>query len=333
MDTLNVFKSIEQATRRAEPFFSQFLADALRVSLGGDRTLFDALWRLAAPAGWDPPRNAEVKSEHHTGEYRRIDLCIFADNGPAQRVLGLEIKTSSASAQPGQLEAYFAGLAEKFGAANVIIAYLTPFNRSRAGEAAHTLPTVRAFEAFATTVEHARHLSWLDVADIPWDGGPTWSLFRTHVRNVIAPEAKRNPTILRNRSFHDFFGEEAAMRFWEQLALIGVCPTESGAQLDLERLATDPGMLVRALEVLVDGAEGAGPEKQNKFGDSLRERFLESTWRTVHEALFDMPRRFPSMWIEGKKDYALRVAHPRHRSGVSLLRSKGPAMLETGRPR
>ena len=333
MDTLNVFKSIEQATRRPEPFFSQFLADALSVSLVGDRTLFDALWRLAAPEEWEPPHCARVKPEQHTGEHRRIDICIFADDGPVRRVLGLEIKTSSASAQPGQLEAYSNGLAKKFGAANVAIAYLTPFNRSRAGEAAHTLPTVRAFEAFANTVEHARHLSWLDVADIPWDGGPSWRLFRTHIRSAIASDTKLNLTILRNRSFHDFFGEEAAVRFWEQLALIGVRPTETGAQLDLERLKVDPGMLVRALEILVDGAEGAGPEKQDKFDCSLRERFLESTWRTVHEALFGMPRRFPNMWLEGKKDYALRVAHPRHRSGVSLVTSKGPAMLETGRPR
>ena len=160
-----------------------------------------------------------------------------------------------------------------------------------------------------------------------------WNLFRTHIRDEIASGNKLNASLLRNRSFHDFFGEEAAMRFWEQLALIDVYPTETGAQLDLKRLKDDPGVLVRALEILVDGAEGTGPEKQNKFADKLRERFLVSEWRAVHETLFDMPLRFPNVWLEGQNDYALRVAHPRHRSGVSLLRSKGPAMLETGRPR
>ena len=333
MDTLNVFSSIERATRRPEPFHSQFLADALSVSLGGDRTLFDALWRLAAPEGWDPPCNAEVKSELHTGEQRRIDICIFANDGPARRVLGLEVKTSSASAQPGQLEAYFTGLSEKFGAANVAIAYLTPFNRRRAGEAAHTLPTVRSFEAFAATVEHARHLSWLDVADIPWDGDSAWRQFQSHIRSEIASDKKRNPDMLRNRSFNVFFGEEASGRFWEQLAQIGVRPTESGAKLNLERLEVDPGVLVRALETLVVETQDTRTGRQDKFAEELREPFLNCKWRAVHEALFDMPRRFPNVWLKGKKDYALRVAHPGHGSGVSLLRSKGPAMLETGRPR
>ena len=236
MKTVNVFKSIELATRSPEPFFSQFLADALRISLEGDRTLFDALWRQAMPEEWEPPSNPKLNLEYHTGEHRRIDICIFAHDGPAPRVLGLEIKTSSASARTGQLETYHEGLAKKYGPTNVAIAYLTPFNCQRAGETANALPTVRAFEEFSSTVDHARHLSWLDVADIPWDGGPVWRLFRKHIRDDIASDKKLSLAKLRNRSFDDFFGEEAAMRYWDELALIGVRPSETGAQLDLDRL-------------------------------------------------------------------------------------------------
>ena len=334
MKTVNVFKSIELATRSPEPFFSQFLADALRISLEGDRTLFDALWRQAMPEEWEPPSNPKLNLEYHTGEHRRIDICIFAHDGPAPRVLGLEIKTSSASARTGQLETYHEGLAKKYGPTNVAIAYLTPFNCQRAGETANALPTVRAFEEFSSTVDHARHLSWLDVADIPWDGGPVWRLFRKHIRDDIASDKKLSLAKLRNRSFDDFFGEEAAMRYWDELALIGVRPSETGAQLDLDRLKDDPAVLVRALEILVHASRNTRSTRQDDFRTELHEPFLNSDWRTIHEAVFDMSQRFANVWLKGEKNYALRVPHPsRSGSSVSLLRSKGHAVLETGRPR
>ena len=52
---LNVFTTIHKATHRIEPFHSQFLADALDDSIRGDQSLFDAVWRLAAPSGWELP--------------------------------------------------------------------------------------------------------------------------------------------------------------------------------------------------------------------------------------------------------------------------------------
>ena len=46
---MNIFETIERVSGTYEPYHSRFLADALEDSLGGDRSLFDAVWRLAAP--------------------------------------------------------------------------------------------------------------------------------------------------------------------------------------------------------------------------------------------------------------------------------------------
>ena len=60
--------------------------------------------------------------------------------------------------------------------------------------------------------------------------------------------------------------------------------------------------------------------------------FLDSAYADFHRSLFDLTRsRY--LWLQGKKNYGIRVAHENHRSGVSLLTSKGPNRLEIGRPR
>ena len=79
----------------------------------------------------------------------------------------------------------------------------------------------------------------------------------------------------------------------------------------------------------VRGAEG----KRDAFDDALRERFLAATTASVHRAIFGLATEHENVWIEGKLDYGLRVAHPAHRNGVSLLTSRGVDRVEVGRPR
>ena len=331
---LNVFDSIRNATHRTEPFHSQFLADALIASREGERSLFDALWQLAAPDGWVVPDRAEVHTELHTGDGRRIDICIVDDTGPTKRVLGIEVKTSSASARSNQLEAYHQGLIERHPGADIAMAYLTPFNRQRAGDAADKFPTIAVFEEFAGKFEHARHLSWLDVAEIEWDGREIWRQHQSHVRDVISSQRKLECDALRNHSFDEFFGVEPAEKFWEALAEMGIFPDETGAEIDLAKLDAHAGLLTRAFEILIHDGEGvAESRKSDKFSYEQRQPFITSGHREFHEALFDLSRRFNNVWVKGTKDYAIRVAHRRYGSGVSVVRSKGSALLETGRPR
>ena len=173
MAPLNVFETIRSTTGRIEPFHSQFLADALDASLNGDRSLFEGFWELAKPPDWPIPRKATVKTEQDAGNGRRIDLCIQDDE--RRRILGIEVKTTSASVNAGQLEAYEQGLVHKNPGFDIAIAYLTPFNRKRAGKAGDSLNTVQLFQAFAKESSRAgQHVSWLDVAELSWDGRGIW---------------------------------------------------------------------------------------------------------------------------------------------------------------
>ena len=331
---LNVFNSIRKATHRTEPFHSQFLADALIASTQSDQSLFDAVWRLAAPEGWNVPDSPDVHTEHHTGDGRRIDICIVDDTGPKKRVLGIEVKTSSASAQSNQLETYHQGLTERHPGAHIAIAYLTPFNRQRAGDAASRLRTIREFERFERKFEHARHVSWLDVAEIEWDGRDIWRQHQSYVRDVISSQRKLKRDALGNHSFDELLGAEPAGQFWEALAEMDIFPDETGAEIDLTNLDLDASLFARAFEILILEGDGVAKSvKSDHFGDAQRQPFIRSPHREFHEAMFDLSRRFENVWVKGEKDYAIRVAHRRYRSGVSLVRSKGSTLLETGRPR
>ena len=135
--------------------------------------MFDGIWNLCAPADWAPPGSAAVTNESPLVGAQRIDILIV--DKETGLVVGIEVKTSRASARSGQLEGYLEGLRKDHDEDKIAIAYLTPFNRRHAeaiiGEDAGALSTVMVFEAFRSTFERARHVSWLDVAGIDWDGG------------------------------------------------------------------------------------------------------------------------------------------------------------------
>ena len=98
---INIFETLGRTTSRHEVFHTQYLADALTISLEGDRSLFDQVWQLVAPVEWDVPEDATVVSEKVLHGGRRIDLLI-ADPKYC-RVVGVEVKTVDTSAQLGQL--------------------------------------------------------------------------------------------------------------------------------------------------------------------------------------------------------------------------------------
>ena len=335
MSGLNVFETIARVTDRMEPFHSRFLVDALRASLSGERSLFEGFWNLAAPPDWPVPHGATVEAEPSVGEGKRIDLIITdSDQG---MVLGIEVKTKSASAKPGQLEDYERGLVSvlKKRDRKIAISFLTPFNRKRAGDMADSLPTVRLFEQFArTSGRAAQHVSWLDVADLPWDGRDIWQQHQAYVRDIISSKDKLKPNVARNRTFCEFFGEGAAGLFWEALNELDICPEDTGVRIDLKTYTADPESLTRVFHILVEQGEGISRGKRrDQFPDKLRERFLDSRWYAFHEAIFDLSRQYSNVWIDGKKDYGVRVTHKRHSGGVSLVTTDGPHILKIGKPR
>ena len=329
---MNIFESIGRTTRRIEPFHSQFLADALQESIGGDRSLFEAVWRLTTPDEWEAPTRATIAAEEGVPGQGRIDICITCES-PTRRIAGIEVKTTDSSATQGQLERYLRGLAEKFDGHEVAIAYLTPFNRQWAPDKADALPTVKAFDEFVKTHRTARHVSWLDVAAIPWNGRELWRQHQLYVYQHISSHKKLRVSAARDRSLDQFLGDEPVAAFWEALSDLGI-ESQSGADTDItlgdfghEQDFADK--LAQPFQTLVtDGDVFHGANKTNKFPADLRRQFLDSPHRKVHEALFAFAERHSHVWVQGEKDYGVRVAHRSHSSGVSLLRSDGPEHLK-----
>ena len=333
---MNIFETIGRVTSGIEQYHSQFLVDALTDSLNGDRSLFDAVWQLVAPPGWEIPTHAVVSSEERV-ERGSVDICVYCAS-PQERVVGIEVKTVDASATPGQLERYREGLARKHPGAAVQIAYLTPFNRQRAGDAAGSRPTIREFGAFSNQFPQARHISWLDVADIPWDGNFLWKQHQAYVTGHISAQSKLQVNTEWNRNLSVFFGEEVTQRFWEELALLGIYAGDNGASIDFAEFRGDlPSFtraLVRAFEVLLESESvSRNATRADSFADNLRRRFLDSEYSDVHSALFQLAEVHPFVWVEGKENYGVRTAHRNHRNGVSLFRSNEPDRIMVGERR
>ncbi len=333
----NIFESIKKTTHRIEPFHSQFLGDALDASLTGDRALFDEIWKLCAPADWAPPARAEISTEFGLDGAQRIDVLI--KDRETGRVLGIEVKTSRASARAGQLEGYLQGLRNNGNVTeNIALAYLTPFNRARAervlGDDAATLSTVKVFDEFHRTFDRSRHVSWLDVADVDWAaGGEIWSQHRAYVRDHMANGDRLKGTLERNRSLDRFFSAEAVEAFWDLvLALSGGDRSDDGATIDLVRLDGTAGDLSRALAILIEDDEHVSRHREaaDRFDDALREPFFDSPYREVHESVFALAGRYRHVWVQGTRNYGLRVAHKGPSGGVSLVTSHGVDRLKIG---
>ena len=339
---MNIFETIECVTSRTEPFHSRFLADALEESLkNGRRTLFERVWALVAPSGWDIPESPEILREVSlpTGS---IDI-VIRTGGQSEQIVGIEVKTNEESTTKGQLKRYRIGLKTKYRDAELAIAYLTPFNEERAKQkaglnAAKSLPTVREFKEFSKAFPCSKHVSWLDVADICWDD-MLWGQHREYVRKHISSSALLKEQ--RNRTLDHFLDKRPVQRFRKGLAnlQIEVGDLSEDINIDLKEFADDlPSFtkgLVKVMDTLIreGGRVSRNPRTPKEDAFKNRHKYLQSSLSEVHEALFRLVDRYDYVWLEGEGDYAVRIAHDDHRSnGVSLIRSVGPCrLLVTGK--
>ena len=343
---VNIFESMRRVTKRQEPFHTQYLSDALTTSLERDRSLFDKVWLLLAPDAWSVPESASVEAEKALPCGRRIDLLVHDRTN--RRAVGIEVKTVDASAEMAQLAQYWQDLRDHLRDVpdrpqSIALAYLTPFKD--ASPAGYEPKTVQAFSRFMKSLDveygwqfaqtHAKHVSWLDVAAIPWDGNELWEQHREYIyKHISSPEARSVSTLKSGRTFEDFFGKAPAEAFWNVLDDLGICPGAQGVVVDIKN--HDPALLsaklTEAIQVLTDRSSFVSQDVDMKDRFGRRAEFLRSDYADVHVSLFGLTSS-PYLWLQGKRDYGIRVAHENYPRGVSLVTSKGPGRLEIGRPR
>ena len=228
---------------------------------------------------------------------------------------------------------YYDGLVKRFPEREIHLVYLTPFNADHAGDKAQSLPTVREFERFKTArpdVRHARHVSWLDVARISWEGNALWRQHQDYVNRKISSETHLREAKEQNRSIAHFFGKEAAAKFLKSLERVSSSKSNDRLHIDLSRqdnLNMVARTLARAITSLLESPSVVQRESPDDFANALRRRFLRHRASEIHRTLFEFSNKHANVWIQGKGDYGVRIAHANHPGGVSVIRSGGPDRL------
>ena len=335
----NAFKSGNRK-ELPEMFHSEFLGTALRTSLNGDRSLFDELWKACAPEDWDCPKEAWVETEHGWSDARRIDILI--GNAATKQVIGIEVKTKDGSVQPQQLDAYRRNLWNEYGEDNVAIVFLTPFNEPHAdkfGERiARLLRAVEEFKTFSKGSKRVHHISWRDVANIPWTGGgDLWREHQAHVLETMASDNVLRNLRSRSRSLSEFFGVEPTEAFFRTLQAGETRDYKGGLVIDLQNYSASPPELANAVRILIKRGQGIRHRKKDPtFSGLLRRKFTDPDqckYHEYHQALFDLEDEFEYVWLHGTGNYGLRVGHMCKSGSVSLVTSQGCNKLLIGQIR
>ena len=287
---MNIFETIGKVTTRVERFHSQYLADALTESLqGDDHTLFNRVWDLVTPAGWDSPelsklsKDVEVLSEVDL-DGGRIDILIHS-SAPHDRVVGIEVKIVEDSTEQGQLTRYLSGLESKFPGSQIQVAYLTPFNAREGGGDASSLPSVKEFKRLQKDCPGACHVSWLEIAAIPWDGNELWKQHGAHVREHISSDELRKRGVAQDRDLALFFGQEEARRFWERVCTLEIRHEGNRAFINLKRTEQPQRHVARDL--------GGGP------GEPDRQRGVSCVGNVVIASGHELRKEVPHFSIQG----------------------------------
>ena len=305
---MNIFQTIGRTTARIEPFHSRYLADALSASHEGDQVLIRRFLGLVTERfkaeGLPPELAIGAETVVRSG---RVDITIH--DPAAHFVLGIEVKTTEASSEKGQLSRYHDDLKALSPGADVQMVYLTPFNKTHSPDRASR--SLTEFESHVSVHRGASHISWLQVADIDWvQGGDTWNQHRAYVKDVICAERPSS-----KRQLDSLFDAQPVAEFWTELE--SSAPAYIDGRLEFEDVE-DTGRLISAFQILVEASKPDNiRNRTNSLHGDIRDRYLRSDYGEIHAGLFALADT-EWAWVSGKQRYGLRVSHSQHSSGVSL---------------
>jgi hypothetical protein len=133
---------------------------------------------------------------------------------------------------------------------------------------------------------------------------------------------------LRTRELADFLGAEAVESFWRALIDSEIQHDLNTGDIRLDSVR-NPIDLINATELLIQSPRlSKHLSRLNRYSQDAMYWFLGSPYASIHKEIFGLADRYAWVWLQGKRDYGLRVAHPDHSSGVSLFRSKGDDLLQ-----
>jgi hypothetical protein len=298
----------------------------LREKLQCDATYGAAAWDacVGADLGWPAPVVLDVFVEEHLGESRRVDLHMGSRR--LGQVVVFEVKVDESAVRAGQLLDYAYRLDHKYGVGGWRLVLVSPYTSTRAAGAGLVLPSVGEVEAVRAVYPTVRHLSWLDIIELPTaDVDPVWASFCEYVRRVVCrPRRQAGDTFAK---LLNFFPEDVVANFAARLDIAGVELGPNG-KVDLRRIA-DATAVAAAIATLLDSTDtNTISARSSRFAQ--RAPFLESEWGQFHRELFRLVDSHRGAWLEGQRDYAVRVS-PRKDGkrwkSVSLVRSRGTDTL------
>lgn len=253
--------------------------------------------------------------------------------------MGIEVKTKCDSANRNQLLRYSEQLLTEAASSNISLAFLTPFNRNsfqdNRTELADQNHAIREFEAFDKQVDGSmwtKHLNWLDVAEIAWDGDPLWRQHLFYVRTEIANVARLRTEPHPNRRLGDFFSQEAVSSFWYAMRQAQALEVRENETLVINLREFVEGnfnarQLATAFRYLITDSASVNSDKEVPGGtDFPRAEHHYHPFSVVHQEILNLSDEFHHVqaktWSQsvGERNYGLRVAH-KHHDSVSLVTS------------
>jgi hypothetical protein len=310
---VNIFETISKASRRLlEPIATQYLAELFRE----EPALVTAFWEsvVEGDADWPTPEadTFNVRAEVGRADRRRIDLVITDDRRP-QNSIGVEVKLYEDSVELGQLAAYATDPAK-----GSRLVFLTPFTRERFPDLANGSNAVKEFEAFKRNYPTGRHLSLLDLAELPVTVTDMhWPAFQAFVRGICT---KRTFESRQGKPLWTFFPEPTVLAANEALEQGSIAVDVDGC-INLREIA-DPDAIVTVLRIFANSAVASRRSQGKSTFTGNKQKFLSGPAGAIHEALFRFVDGCSCAKLRGSDDYAVVITL--HGEGdVSLLQSDG----------
>lgn len=330
---VNIFEIIEKVTSRIEPFHSEFLTNSFR----NNKILLNKFFLLIRTSLTNDSINKFIASEELIivsedlfFDSKRIDLTIKEPK--SKNIIGIEVKTSDASVSHNQLSIYHDNMIRKYSDYNILIVFLTPFNKQNLPHdiSPEEIHAINEFSSFHKNIENSIHINWDDVVDL-YENTLSYEnkLYIDHkeyIKTEVTSESRLKQRIInmdRNRGLAEFFGEECVGNFFESLLENNITYHEDDKKMkfNLAENANNFDELINTFQILTNSDNlQKKSTKTNKVNKELIKRYENGSNGIFFRLFFSYIENHSYLWLEGKARIGIRASHNLYKSsGVSVF--------------